>query len=68
MSQTHDYTTKTVKVRDLDNTHTLVGESGGLSSVYDNHPSNFAFGLQGVDTEHGQLLLDPDAEVEVLDQ
>lgn len=66
MGATHDYTTATVKVRDLNSTHVLVGESGGLSAVYDCGPSNFGFGLQGVETEHGMLLLDPDAEVEVV--
>lgn len=67
MTTTHDYQTRTVLVSDLDGSHVLVGESGGLSAVYESGPSNFAHGLHGVETEHGYLLLDPDAEVEVYD-
>lgn len=68
MTDTHDYTTRTVKVEDLDETCVIVGESGGLSAVYEKSgASAFAHGLYGVITEHGMLLLDPDSEVEVYD-
>jgi hypothetical protein len=50
----------------LNATHTLVGESGGLSSVYDAHPSSALAGLLRVETEHGPLYLDPDTDVDVL--
>jgi hypothetical protein len=66
MSATHDYTTTTVVVSDLDSTHVLVGESGGLSAIYDTSPSNVMMGCQAVETEHGTLYLDADETVVVL--
>ncbi len=66
MSESHDYDTTTVRGSDLDNTHCLVGESGGLSAVYGNKASGFGVGLRSVETEHGLLLLDPDGDFLVL--
>jgi hypothetical protein len=40
MADTHDYETKSVLGKDLDETMILVGESGGLSAVYENKPSS----------------------------
>lgn len=57
---THDYPTRQVRGDQLDATMTLVGESGGLSSVHETKPSNLAPGLLVVTTEHGPLYLDPD--------
>ncbi len=65
-NDTHDYETTTVKGSDLNSTHVLVGESGGLSAIYEVHPSSFGFGLLDVRTEHGLLLLDPNAGFEVI--
>lgn len=64
---THDYPTRLVFGRDLDGTMTLVGESGGLSSIYLTGPSNSFPGMVAVETEHGFLYLDPDDEYDVLD-
>ena len=58
--------TKTVKGRDLDHTHVLVGESGGLCAIYEAPKSGMVMGLLNVETEHGFLLLDPDADFEVI--
>lgn len=69
MAATHDYATEKVEAAELDNTMTLVGECGGLSSilkVYKNLNDDL---LIFVNTEHGQLtmyahdfcnILDPD--------
>lgn len=62
---THDYDTLTLPVTNLTLQHTLVGESGGLSAVY-NVEDDLAFGCLVVETEHGYLHFAPDAEVEVL--
>ena len=66
MAQTHDYETTPVRGDALDDTMVLVGESGGLSAVYDVGSSPFAAGLVAVRTEHGMLHLDPEKEYEVL--
>lgn len=68
MTDTHDYPTKLVLGKNLDNTHVLVGESGGLSAVYENHESSAMPGSQAVFTEHGPLYLDPDVEYPVYDE
>lgn len=64
---THDYDTMRVRVSILNSDDTLVGESGGLSSIYEVVPwateNHYA-----IKTEHGTLYLDPDQEVEVLDE
>ena len=67
MPATHDYDTRPVPGKDLTGEHVLVGESGGLSAVYDCNPSSRVFGLVVVTTEHGHLYLDPDALYQVLD-
>lgn len=67
MPETHDFPTRTVHAKDLDHTHVLVGESGGLSAVYDSSPSSAMPGLTCVETEHGPLYLDPDHGYEVYD-
>lgn len=63
MSDTHDHPTKEVLGKDLDHTMVLVGESGGLSAIYD------AKGIDLIDvtTEHGVLNLDPDRAYTVYD-
>jgi hypothetical protein len=66
MGETHDYDTAPVAVADLDSSHVLVGESGGLSAVYGTEPSNIMVGCHVVRTEHGSLYLDTDAHVDVL--
>lgn len=43
----------------------LLGESGGLSMVYEVSISSSIPGLLAVETEHGYLYLDPDSEFEV---
>lgn len=64
---THDYPTRLVLGDDLNGSMTLVGESGGLSSIYSVSPSSSLPGLLVVETEHGPLYLDPDMEYDVLD-
>lgn len=46
----------------LNTTMTLVGESGGLSRIYEIQKSDAMPGLLCVTTEHGPLYLDPDEE------
>lgn len=65
---THDHPTKLIPPADLDSTHVLVGESGGLCAIYDNDGnSNVMPGLIRLETEHGPLYLDPDEPAPVLD-
>lgn len=66
MADTHDYDTESVLGSDLNSTHVLVGESGGLSAVYGAKPSSAMPGLMTVETEHGPLYLDPDCEYSVI--
>lgn len=63
----HDHQTTPVYGRDLNDTHTLVGESGGLSSIYETTGSNLVLGCVVVATEHGPLYLDPDQQYLVLE-
>lgn len=63
---THDYEVRQIKVRDLDSTCVLVGESGGLSAVYNCGTSSVMAGCCVVETEHGSLYMDSDELVEVL--
>ena len=67
MSDTHDHPTKPVLGKDLNETHVLIGESGGMSAVYEVEPSNLVLGCLVVTTEHGPLYLDPDESYEVYD-
>ena len=66
MADTHDHDTRTVRGGALDETMVLVGESGGLSAVYEVGVSPLAVGLVAVRTEHAMLHLDPEKEREVL--
>lgn len=66
MAETHDYETKKVRAAQLTNEHVLVGESGGLSAIYELGPSSAMPGFMRVETEHGPLYLDPDHEYDVL--
>lgn len=68
MSETHDYTTVTLKAEALNSTHVLVGESGGLSAVYNVYPCQSAALRDhlAVETEHGTLYIDSEDEVQVL--
>lgn len=52
---TNDYETVLVDRRDLDETHVLVGESGGLCSVYGKPEP--CLGELFLETEHGTLIL-----------
>lgn len=63
---THEHPTRHVNSADLDNTMTLVGESGGLSAIYEVESSNVMPGMIRVETEHGPLYLDPDEDQTVL--
>lgn len=65
MSATHDYPAKLIPAKRLDGTHVLVGQSGGLSAVYE--VNDGAMGGLAVDTEHGTLYLNPEDEVSVYD-
>ena len=64
---THDYPTREVAGRDINSTMVLVGESGGLSAIYDIEPSFAMPGLLTAGTEHGTLYLDPDEVYNVYD-
>lgn len=66
MGATHDYDTTTITAAALNSTHVLVGESGGLSAVFETEPSHVIEGTLRVETEHGSLYLDPDDEVDIL--
>lgn len=57
--------TTTVPGTDLDG-RTLIGDSGGLSLVYEVGASSALPGLLVVETEHGPLYLDPDESYRVL--
>lgn len=60
MSETHTHDTEFVPVMSLTSMDVLVGESGGLSAVYNVEPSNVMMGCLAVETEHGTLYLDAD--------
>ncbi len=65
---THEYPTRPVNTKDLNSTMVLVGESGGLSAIYEDAEESSAMrGLWRVETEHGPLYLDPDEDQDVLD-
>jgi hypothetical protein len=63
---THDYRTQDVAASTLTSRDVLVGESGGLSAVYDSYPSAEMPGCLAVETEHGTLYLDGDEDCTVL--
>ena len=62
----HDYATRQVAALDLDSTMVLVGQSGGLSAIYDVRRTAVN-GMVSVETEHGFLNLDVDDTYDVLD-
>jgi hypothetical protein len=64
---THDHATRDMLASEIDDTMVLVGESGGLSAVYDSEESLAMPGVQLVTTEHGPLYLDPGTRYAVLD-
>ena len=72
MADTHDHLTRKVKATDLDATMTLVGQSGGLSSIYEVHQAP-SVDVVALLTEHGALWLratnesGTPTEVDVLD-
>lgn len=65
MTEVHTHDTVLLPVSNLTLQHTLVGESGGLSAVYD-VTFSAALGQFVVETEHGYLHVAPDAEMTVL--
>lgn len=66
MNTVHDYTTIRRQAQNLESTNVLVGESGGLSAVYDVWESHLVDNCVVVETEHGPLYLDKAAVMEVL--
>lgn len=49
-----------VAALDLTSSHTLVGDQGGLSAVYEARHNSLLVGWVTVETEHGYLLFDDD--------
>jgi hypothetical protein len=66
MTEVHNYDTEKVPGSQLTGRDVLVGESGGLSAIYDVRESSAMPGLLSVETEHGMLYLDPDERYQVL--
>ena len=64
MNQTHEYTTIALCALQLDHTCVLVGESGGLSAVYEARPTA-TFDVETV-TEHGTMVVPPETLFSVL--
>jgi hypothetical protein len=65
MSAAHDYTTRLVLAAELCSSDVLVGECGGLSAVFSVKDSLVMPGCVAVETEHGNLYLDAELEVDV---
>lgn len=61
------YPVETVQGSDLDSSMVLIGESGGLSAIYEVENSSAMPGLLRVETEHGPLYLDPDEGYNIYD-
>lgn len=61
------HATRPVLGSDLDNTMVLVGDSGGLSAIYEVGNSAVMSHMLVVETEHGPLYLDPTERYAVLD-
>jgi hypothetical protein len=57
MAATHDYDTELVYARDFSSSMVLVGESGGLSAIYEVEPSDIMFGLIVVTTDEQYPVL-----------
>lgn len=72
MSGTHDYACTEVTTREMNDTHVLVGESGGLSAVYEVEAGEFSVNgwVHGyrVETEHGVFFADSSEAWTVLAQ
>jgi len=68
MSNTHDYETVLLLPSALTDQHSLVGECGGLSAVFDGKPSALVPGHHMLHTEHGALFVDSDQLLEILDE
>lgn len=66
MNEVHTYDTSQVSVYQLNSSHVLVGECGGLSAVFDVYNSYAMPGCYAVETEHGTLYLGSTDLVEVL--
>ena len=66
---TPDTSTPTAAIlgANLDSTMVLVGDSEGLSAIYEVNTSSVMPGMLAVETEHGVLYLDPESEYNVLD-
>lgn len=67
MTATHDYTTKLVRADSLNNTMTLVGVCGGLSSILQTLKTPIIPEITVILTEHGKLHLDSEKGYLVLD-
>lgn len=69
MSATHDYETTEKQAQHLTNADVLVGECGGLSAVFSiDGPTRIGWSMVVIiETEHGNLLVAPEKELEVLD-
>lgn len=65
MNETHDHPVKLVPATELNNTHVLVGESGGLSAVYEIEKTSVI--ELAIITEHGTLFAYEGDEFSVLD-
>ena len=64
--ETHDYATALVRADQLNPTHVLVGESGGLSAVYFVEMSHERKGEMLIETEHCSFYAEPDEMFTVL--
>lgn len=58
--------TVTKIVFDVEPGDVIVGSAGGYSLIVDVEHSSAMPGLMRVETEHGHLYMDPEAEVEIL--
>jgi hypothetical protein len=66
MSEVHTYKTRLIGARELNGTHVLVGECGGLSAVF--AEPQVCLGVLVVETEHGEMVFGVDRRVEVLEE
>jgi hypothetical protein len=67
VTDTHDYKTKILRADELNSTHVLVGDSGGLSAIYDSELTHDGTQLR-LETEHCSFYADMDEEFFVLDE
>jgi hypothetical protein len=63
-----DYECQEVKGSDLQGTDVLIGESGGISAIYEIGTSDVMWPLLCAETEHGPLYLDPDETYLILER